>query len=82
MRIKKDDFVKWSPELAKVFHKWDVMIPFGPVGRLQMRQTEFLPEDYDTPEDQYEALCGYINGCRFSGTEYYVFCDEKLVLNF
>ena len=82
MKIDKDDFVKWSPELAETFHVWEVMIPHGELGKLAFRQEKFAPEDYETPEEQYEALCELINGCRFSDTEYYVFCDDRLVLNF
>ena len=80
MKINKSDFVKWSEKLTRTFHTWEVMIPFGQVGKLQFRQEKFLPEEYETPEAQYEALCDLLNGCRFSDTEYYVFCDDKLVI--
>ena len=82
MKINKSDFIKWSEELTRTFHTWEVMIPFGKVGKLQFRQEKFTPEDYEAPEEQYEAVCDLINGCRFSGTEYYVFCDDKLVVDF
>ncbi len=81
MRITKKDFVKWSPELTQAFHIWEVMIPIGTVGNLRFRQETFAPGDYETPEEQYEAVCDLINGCRFSETEYYVFCDNRLVVN-
>lgn len=80
-KICKDDFVKWSPDMANQFHVWEVMIPFGPVGKLQLRQEKFTPEEYETPEAQYEAVMDLLRGCRFSNTEYYVFCDERLVTN-
>ncbi len=82
MKITKDDFMKWSPELPKAFHRWEVWILFGSAEKPQIRLTEFPAEEYDTPEEQYEALCEYINGCRFSNTEYHVFCDDKIVLDF
>lgn len=79
--ISGDDFIKWSPDMAESFHVWEVMIPFGPVGKLQFRQEKFLPKEYETPEAQYEAVMDLLRGCRFSDTEYYVFCDDKLVTN-
>ena len=80
-KISANDFVKWNPDMAESFHVWVVMIPFGPVGKLKIRQEKFLPEEYETPEAQYEAVMDLLRGCRFSDTEYYVFCDEKLVTN-
>lgn len=82
MKINKDDFIKWSESMARTFHTWEVMMPTGPVGKLQFRQAKFTPEEYETPEDQYEAVCDLIRGCKFSDTEYYVFCDDKLVVDF
>lgn len=79
--IRKNDFVKWSPDMAESFHTWEVIVPFGQVGNLRFRQEKFLPEEYETPEAQYEAVMDLLRGCRFSDTEYYVFCDEKLVTN-
>ena len=82
MKIDTSDFVKWSPKMAETFHIWEVMIPCGAPGKLAFRQEKFVPEEYERPEEQYEALCDVINGCRFSNTEYYVFCDNKLVMDF
>ena len=76
------DFIRWSPEMAQSFHHWIVAMPFGPVGALRLREEIFTAEKYETPEDQYEALCDLINGCRFSNSDYYVFCDGKLVTDF
>ena len=82
MKINKDDFIKWSESMTRTFHVWEVMMPTGPVGKLAFRQEKFVPEEYETPEDQYEAVCDLIRGCKLSDTEYYVFCDDKLVTDF
>lgn len=82
MKVAKSDLIRWSPELAEEFHIWEVVIPFVQDGKLQIRQEKFMPKDYETPEDQYEEVCDVINGCRFSATEYHVFCDDRLVTNF
>lgn len=54
----------------------------GKPGSLKIRSATFTPEEYPTPEDQYEAVCDLIRGCRFADCEYYVFCDGRLVVNF
>ena len=82
MKINKSDFIKWSEDMTRTFHAWEVMIPCGAPGKLAFRQEKFVPEEYETPEEQYEAVTEFLNGCRFSDTEYYVFCDEKLVVDF
>ena len=82
MKISKNDFIKWDESITRTFHTWEIMIPFGPVGKLQFRQEKFSPEEYETPEDQYEAVCDVIRGCRFTDTPYYVFCDNRLVTDF
>ena len=80
MKISKDDYIRFSMKLTKQFHKWEVLIPFGAEGHMRFRQEKFMPGEFETPTDQYEALCDLINGCRFSDTDYYVFCDDKMVV--
>lgn len=75
-------FMRWSAALTATFHKWEVVVPLDAGGELRARTAEFSPKDYDTPEEQYEDVCDFIRGCRFSSTDYFVFCDEKLVTDF
>ena len=87
MKISSKDFIKFSDKLTHEFHVWEFWMPFygndgqGHTG-LQMRVEKFKPEEYETPEDEYEALCDMVRGARDADMEYYVFCDDKLVLNF
>ena len=86
MRVKRmnisKSFVKWSDDMTRTYHLWEVVMPIGVPGKLSFRQAKFRPEEYETPEGEYEAVCDLINGCRFSDTEYYVFCDGRLVTDF
>lgn len=82
LKISKDDFVKFRPEMAEEKHVWEVVMPFGTPGHLQFRQLKYTAEEYGTPQDCYEAVCDYVRGCRMCDMDYYVFCDDKLVLNF
>lgn len=82
VRARPNDFVKYDKSMAHTFHTWEVMMPFGPKGQLRFRHEKFTPEEYETPEEQYEAVCDLIRGCKFSDSEYYVYCDDKLVVNF
>lgn len=81
-KISKDDFVKYRPEMAIEYHKWELIMPFHGTGGLMLRQEVFRPEDFDTPENCYEAMCDMVQGCQMAGMEYYVFCDDKLVMGF
>lgn len=81
MKINKSDFISLSsnPNLFDAFHVWEVMIPTGPAGEMRFRQERFTREQYETPDALHEALMDFLRGCRFSDTEYYVFCDDALV---
>ena len=87
MKIGKSDFVRFSDEMTRTFHHWEFWMPFngndghGHTG-LQMRVVKFEPNEYETPEDEYEALCDMVRGARDADMDYYVWCDDKLVLNF
>ena len=81
-KIDRDDFVKFRPEMAEERHQWEFMMPFRGADGLMFRQEAFKPEDYDTPEDCYEAMCDMVRGCQMAGMDYYVFCDDKLVTGF
>lgn len=87
MIVSRKDFIRWSEDLTREFHTWEFWMPFngndgqGHTG-LQMRVEKFTPEEYETPDDQYEALCSMVRGARDAEMDYYVFCDDKLVLNF
>lgn len=60
------------------YHKWEVIMPIGG-GRFRIETWEKEnPEGYERPEDQYNAMIDLVNGCRFSGTDYYVFMDDEL----
>lgn len=82
MKISKDDFVKFDPDMPHEPHLWEVIMLFGSKGNLQFRQLHYTMEEYGTPENTYEAMCDCVRGCMMCDMEYYVFCDEKLVLNF
>lgn len=87
MKINKSDFIRFSDKLTKTFHHWEFWMPFdGNDGKghagLQMRVVKFEPDEYETPDDEFEALCDMVRGARDAGMDYYVFCDDKLVLNF
>ena len=82
MRISRKDFIRWSEELTRTFHTWEFWMPFNGAGGLQMRVETFKPEEYETPEDQYEALCEMVRGALDAEMDYYVFCDDRLVVNF
>lgn len=74
--MSKKLFVKFSQDFTTKFHKWEVVsFPFDD---LRTRTVEFKPEDYETPEDQYGDMIDFVNGCRFSDTEYSVFMDDML----
>lgn len=77
-QISKNDFIslKTHPGLTEEFHVWEVIMPLGG-GRF--RTCKFEPKEYEKPEHEYEALMDLLRGCRFSDTQYYVFCDDKLV---
>lgn len=68
--------VKKHPELLETLHEWEVIAFYGGIGA---RTVKFTPREYDKAEHQQEALVDYLRGCRFSDTEYGVFCDGKLV---
>lgn len=57
-------------------------MPFNGAGGLQMRVEKITPEEFDSPDEEYEALCELVRGARDAEMDYYVFCDDKLVLNF
>lgn len=84
MKIKADidGFAKWSEDMTHTFHTWEVVMPVKLQGKLKLRQATFSPEDYETAEEQYEDVCAFVNDCRFSNTDYSVFCDGKLVWDF
>lgn len=79
--ISSEDFIKYDESLWKADHVWEVMMPFGPVGKLRFRTVRFTPGEYETAEGLREAIFDLIRGCRFSETDYYVFCDDRLILN-
>ena len=47
MKINKSDFIKWSEDMTRTFHAWEVMIPCGAPGKLDFRQEKFVPEEYE-----------------------------------
>lgn len=73
--MSKKLFVKFTPDLITEFHIWEVWMEIGG-GR--QRIEKFMPQDYETPEDQYDAMIDLVNCCRFSDTEYNVFMDDML----
>lgn len=44
-----------------------------------MRVEKFPAAEFDTLEDQEEALFDLLRGCRFSDTKYTVFKDDELI---
>lgn len=78
----KEGYIRWSEWMTRTFHKWEIIHPFGRTDKLQFRQVVFDPKQYDRAEDQYADVCDFINGCRFAEMEYYVFCDDQLVIGF
>jgi len=82
MKMNKSDFVRFRPEMADEKHKWEVLMPFGSPGHLQYRQLVYTVAEYGTPQGTYEAMCDYVRGCRMCDMDYYVFCDDRLVIGF
>lgn len=81
MKISKDDFMKFTPKLARRYHKWEVIIPYDASDRLLYRHLKFGKNGFETPMEQYDAVLDVIRGCLDSGSGYYVFCDDKLVVD-
>lgn len=81
MKISKGDFIKYDESLWNTARVWEIMMPFGPVGKLRFRTVKFTRKEYKTAEELREAVFDLIRGCRFSDTDYYVYCDDKLVTN-
>lgn len=79
-RISFDDFIKYDESLFEENHVWEVLMPFGPVGELRFRTAKFTPGECENTEARREAVFDLIRGCRFSETDYYVFCDDRLVM--
>ena len=48
------------------------------IGGGRYRVEKFPAEEYESEEDQLEAMLDLVRGCRFSDTEYYVFADNNL----
>ena len=48
------------------------------IGGGRYRVEKFPAEEYESEEDQLEAMLDLVRGCRFSDTEYYVFANDNL----
>ena len=79
MRIRKSDFVKWSPKLTQEYHKWEVMA--FPYENLTAVTETFTKDGDETPEELYQRAMDNVNGWRFTDTEYRVFMDGRLVVD-
>ena len=79
MRISKKDFMKWSPKLPQEYHKWEVTA--FPYNNLTAATETFEKDGDETPEELYQRAMDYVNGWRFTDTEYAVFCDGRLVVD-
>ena len=77
----KKDFIKYDEKLWDTEHEWEIMVPFGAVGNLRFRTEKFKPEEYENLEQLREAVFDLIRGCRFSDSDYYVYCDDKLIVD-
>lgn len=69
---------KFSPEFYSKYHDWEIMAFIGEGRFLNPKWKKSNPEEYESPEDQYEAVIDFVKGCQFSDTEYSVFMDGEL----
>lgn len=74
----KTVFEKFNPSFYNEYHKWEVMVFLDDGRILQETWEKENPEEFESPEDQYEAMIDFVRGCRFSDTEYSVFMDGEL----
>lgn len=71
-------FVKFNPSFYEQYHLWEVMVFFDDGRVLQQVWEKENPEEFENPDDQYEAVIHFVKGCMFSDTEYSVFMDGRL----
>lgn len=74
----KMPIVKFSPMFYNEFHDWEVMAFVRDGQMLNPKWEKSNPEEFESPEDQYEAMIDFVMGCQFSDTEYSVFMDGEL----
>lgn len=69
---------RFSPDFYNRFHDWEVIASVGEGRFLHPKWSKDNPEEFERPEDQYEAMIDFVRGCQFSNTEYNVFMDGEL----